>query len=63
MEPRVALGRASHEIPANGPTAAQLLHWAACRAGNSPGVNGAHALAVETLPLDGHSNPVAGDVE
>eukprot|EP00974_Lingulodinium_polyedra_P108869 10537183-Lingulodinium_polyedra.AAC.1 len=40
VEPLVAVGHVAREIPASGPTAAQLLHWAASRAGRSPGVNG-----------------------
>eukprot|EP00974_Lingulodinium_polyedra_P118169 11166088-Lingulodinium_polyedra.AAC.1 len=44
LEPLVAIGHTTHEIPANGPTAAQLLHHAACKAGRSPGARGMHAL-------------------
>eukprot|EP00974_Lingulodinium_polyedra_P080380 7786391-Lingulodinium_polyedra.AAC.1 len=35
LEPLVAMGHVTHEIPASGPTAAQLLHQAACRMGRS----------------------------
>eukprot|EP00974_Lingulodinium_polyedra_P023063 2226528-Lingulodinium_polyedra.AAC.1 len=44
LEPLVAAGHTAHEIPTDGPTAAQLLHQVARKAGRSPGARGTHAL-------------------
>eukprot|EP00974_Lingulodinium_polyedra_P016076 1560002-Lingulodinium_polyedra.AAC.1 len=55
------MGHVRHEIPARGPTAAQLLHQAACKLGRDPGARGQHALVVETSPLDHQANAVPGD--
>eukprot|EP00974_Lingulodinium_polyedra_P064512 6233023-Lingulodinium_polyedra.AAC.1 len=56
LQPFIAMGHARHEIPAHGPTAAQLLHQAACKLGRDPGARGQHAMVVETGPMDHHAN-------
>eukprot|EP00974_Lingulodinium_polyedra_P055119 5301196-Lingulodinium_polyedra.AAC.1 len=44
FQPFIAMGHVRHDKPAHGPTAAQLLHQAACKLGRDPGARGQHAM-------------------
>eukprot|EP00974_Lingulodinium_polyedra_P079600 7708925-Lingulodinium_polyedra.AAC.1 len=48
-------------MPANGPSAALLLHQAFRTRGGD--VHGRHAFVVETAPLDRNANAVQGEPE